>query len=226
MICMLRRAGTQYAAHCVSRPGAALTLAFAVVAALSTAAAAQGRVPAVANLKKLNGKDATLITKASIKSRNGGSANTNSVKPALVGSFGDWGVYVSQGPKSKICYALGQPKDKAPATLKREQAYVFISNRPGEGVRNEVSIIMGLALKDGAPGAKAEIGSAAFELVSKGQNAFIKNAAEEGQFVDTLKRRGSRLVIKVPPAKGAILSDTYSLAGVAQALDRVAKECP
>ena len=172
------------------------------------------------------------ISKASVKSRNAGSANTNAAgaanpaKPALVGSFGDWGVYVSQSPRSKICYALAQPKDRMPASLKRESGYVFVSNRPGEGVRGEVSMIMGIALKDGANGAKAEIGSARYELVAKGQNAFIKNAAEESQFVATLKKRGSRMVITVPVAKGPGVTDTYSLAGLSQALERVSKECP
>ena len=61
-----------------------------------------------------------------------------SAKPTLVGTFGDWGAYEAQGAKSKICYALAQPKERTPAALKREQAYIFISSRPGEGVRNEV----------------------------------------------------------------------------------------
>lgn len=208
------------------RFGAALLIAALAVGSSVGTADAQGR--GTAAVKKLAPEQTAGVSKASVKSRNAGAANTNPnpAKPALVGNFGDWGVYVSQSPKSKICYALAQPKDRSPATLKRESAYVFISNRPGEGVRGEVSMIMGVALKDGASGAKAEIGSAKFELVAKGQNAFIKNAAEETQFVSTLKKRGSRLVISVPVAKGPGVTDTYSLAGLSQALDRVSKECP
>ena len=207
-------------------PGLRIASAVATLCLLfgaSDAALAQGRG---ASAVKVLAKDQS-VTKASVKSRNGGSPNTGSTgKPALVGTFGDWGVYVSQSARSKICYALAQPKDRTPASLKRDSAYVFISNRPGEGVRGEVSMIMGVALKDGAEGGRAEIGSAKYDLVAKGQNAFVKNAADESQFVDTLKRRGSRLVIKVPAAKGAPVTDTYSLAGIAQALDRVGKECP
>jgi hypothetical protein len=147
-------------------------------------------------------------------------------KPTLVGTYGDWGVYVSQGPKSKVCYALGQPNARVPATLKKDAAYIFISNRPGEGVHNEVSIMSGTPLKEGAAGARADIGSTGYDLVAKGQNAFVKNAAEEGQFVGTLKRRGAKLLVKLPSAKSGTVTDTYSLAGVQQALDRVAKECP
>lgn len=145
-------------------------------------------------------------------------------KPTLVGTFGDWGTYEAQGAKSKICYALAQPKQRTPASLKRETAYIFISSRPGEGVRNEVSVIMGVALKDGGADAKAEVGSSAFDLVTKGQNAWMKNAAQESQLIDTMKKHG-RMVVKAPMAKGNV-SDSYSLAGLAQALDRVAKDCP
>lgn len=202
-----------------------IVLAIVLPCFVAAPAEAQGRGgDALKKISRDEGEAAA--TKAAVKNRSTPAAGASPTKPALVGTFGDWGVYVSQSPKSKICYALAQPKDRSPGSLKRESAYVFISNRPGEGVRGEVSMIMGLALKDGANGGKAEIGSAKFDLVAKGQNAFIKNAAEEGQFVDTLRKRGSRLVIRVPSAKGQVAADTYSLAGLSQALDRVGKECP
>ena len=147
-----------------------------------------------------------------------------SAKPTLVGTFGDWGAYEAQGAKSKICYALAQPKERTPAALKRDQAYIFISSRPGEGVRNEVSVIMGLPLKEGSGDAKAEVGTTTFDLVTKGQNAWMKNAAQEGQLIDVMKKHG-RLVVKAPGAKGALATDSYSLSGLGQALDRVAKDC-
>src|SRR5690242_13734686 len=44
--------------------------------------------------------------------------NAAGAAPALIAQYGDWGVYVSQAPKTKICYALSQPKDRQPAGLK------------------------------------------------------------------------------------------------------------
>ena len=145
-------------------------------------------------------------------------------KPTLVGSYGDWGTYEAQSAKSKICYALAQPKQRTPATLKRDSAYIFISSRPGEGVRNEVSVIMGVPMKDGTSDAKAEVGKSDFDLVTKGQNAWMKNAAQETQLIETMKKSG-RMVVKAPLAKGSV-SDSYSMTGLAQALERVAKDCP
>ena len=143
-------------------------------------------------------------------------------KPVLLDTFHDWGAYMARG-KEKTCYALASPKERVPSTLKRDQAYVFISSRPSENVRNEVSIIMGFPLKDNGE-AKAEIGSATYELIGKGTNAWIKNAAKEPQLVEDLKK-GSKLTVKAASNKGGQTTDSYSLAGLSQALERVQKEC-
>jgi hypothetical protein len=143
-------------------------------------------------------------------------------KPVLLEAYHDWTAYMAQG-KEKTCYALASPKDRTPNALKRDPAYVFISNRPGENVRNEVSIIMGFAMKDNSE-AKAEIGNASYDLIAKGTNAWVKNPAQETQFIDSLKK-GSKLIVKAPSIKGNVTTDSYSLAGLSQALDRVQKEC-
>ncbi len=147
----------------------------------------------------------------------------STAKPSLVGTFGDWGVYSANTGKAKTCYALGQPKERLPASLKRDPAYVFISSRPGEGVRNEVSIVMGFEMKAGAD-MKAEIGPRAFDMVAKGTNLWVKNAAEEGQMLDAMKK-GSRMVVKAPSLRGNVSTDSYSLNGIGPAIDRAAKEC-
>jgi invasion protein IalB len=144
--------------------------------------------------------------------------------PVAVGSFGDWNVMSAHGAgKDKTCYAIAEPKDRQPAKLQRDKAYVFISTRPGEGVRNEVAVILGFPLKDGGAGS-AEIDGDAYELVTKGTNAWVKNPAKEKEFVEALKN-GSKLVVKAPSIKGNVTTDTYSLKGLADALARVQKEC-
>ena len=79
-------------------------------------------------------------------------------KPALVATFGDWNVFVGEAGKGRICYTLAQPKSREPASLKRDPGYAFISDRPAEGVRNEVSFIMGFDVAAGdAADAKPEL---------------------------------------------------------------------
>jgi invasion protein IalB len=174
-------------------------------------------------------------------------------KPALVATFGDWNVFVGEAGKGRICYTLAQPKSREPASLTRDPGYAFISDRPAEGVHNEVSFIMGFDVAGGAdaaeakldpkPGekpatktdakAKTPIGPApvalvdetSFEMLPKGGNLWVKNAAKEGALI-TEMRKGAKLVIKAASLRGHQSIDTYSLTGFAQALDRVQKECP
>jgi invasion protein IalB len=72
---------------------------------------------------------------------------------------------------------------------------------------------------------RAEIAGSGFALIAKGANAWIKNQAEEAKFVDALKK-GAKLIVKASSLKGHVTTDSYSLAGLAQALERVEKECP
>jgi hypothetical protein len=145
-------------------------------------------------------------------------------KPELLGSFADWGAYLAQGSKDKTCYALGQPKDRQPkAKLKDTSAYIFISTRPGEGVRNEVAINLGYGTKDGSA-ASAAIDGDEYELITKGANAWVKDQSKEKEFVGAL-RGGSKLVVKASSSKGTSTTDTYSLKGLSDALARVVQEC-
>ena len=168
-------------------------------------------------------------------------------KPALVASYGDWSVFQSQAGKSHICYTLAQPKERAPADLKRDPAYAFISERPSERVRNEVSFIMGFEVGAAPPPADpkdkkkadakdkksksdpisptAVIGDAEFELLPKGNNVWVKNAAQESQLIDEM-RKGAKLTVKAASKKGNVTIDSYSLAGFSQAIDRALKDCP
>ena len=149
-------------------------------------------------------------------------------KPTAIDKINDWGVYAAGAGKSKACYVLAEPKDRAPKVLngkplKRDPGYDFITQRPGEGVRNEVSVVMGFDVKpDSAP--KAEVGSANFAMIAKGGNLWLKNAAQEAEFVAAL-RKSPRLIIKADSLRGNTTTDTYALAGVAAALDRTGKEC-
>ena len=163
-------------------------------------------------------------------------------KPELVGSYGDWSVFHSLSGKNKVCYALAQPKSRDPEDLKRDPGYAFISERPSEGARNEVSLIMGFDV--GAPSADdsgdnkdkkkeksklvaptAVVGDSSFDLLPKGANLWVKNAAQESALVAEM-RKGKSLVVKATSKKGNLTTDTYSLSGFAQAIDRALKDCP
>lgn len=141
----------------------------------------------------------------------------------LLATFDDWGAYATQGGKSRVCYALSQPTERTPKTASRESAYLFVSFRPSENVRNEVALVMGFPTKDGGE-AQATIGNATYGLVTKGQNAWIKNPAEEGQVITTMSRSSS-VTVKATSGRGSPTSDRYSLKGFGKALEKARDEC-
>ena len=144
-------------------------------------------------------------------------------KPAKVATSGDWGAYTSGTGKARTCYALAEPRERQPASLKRDKGYVFISDRPAESVKNEVAFDTGFDIKvDSA--ASAEIGSASFDLVAKGSKLWVTNDADEPQVVAAM-RKGQKLVVKAVSKKGNASSVTYALAGIGHILDRAAKDC-
>jgi hypothetical protein len=161
--------------------------------------------------------------------------NAPAAKPSLVATYGDWGAYAAKNGATRTCYALAQPKDRTPGDVKRDPAYIFIADRPAENVRNEVSIIMGFDVRGGdaakpaagkaaGPEPSVEVGPAKFVLVAKGSNLWLANAAEEGPMIAAMRKTG-KLVVRAPSLKGNVTTDEYSLSGLAQALDRIQKEC-
>ena len=143
----------------------------------------------------------------------------------LLGQFGDWGAYRASPGGKKICFALSKPTSAKmePTGRNRDAAYAFVSTRPSEKVKNEISVIVGYPQKPGHD-ATATIGPATYPMYTQNDGAWVKNAAEEAQMVDTM-RRGADLVVKSESGRGTKTTDTYSLKGMAQALDRVAEEC-
>jgi len=146
-------------------------------------------------------------------------------QPTLLGQFGDWGAYTASNGGKKLCYALAKPSSSAtePPNRPRDPAYVFISTRPTENVRNEISLVMGYPFKPGAD-ATVDIGSAKYAMYTQADGAWIKNAAEEARMVDAM-RKGSDMVVAGESGRGTKSTDRYNLKGLSQALDRVAQEC-
>jgi hypothetical protein len=146
-------------------------------------------------------------------------------EPTLIGQFGTWGAYTAAPNGKKVCFALAKPSSSKtnPANRPRDPAYAFISTRPAEKVANEVSVMIGYALKPGSE-STLEVGGASYSMYSQGDGLWIKNAAEEERMVDAM-RKAADVVVKGTSAKGTETTDTFSLKGLAQALDRVAQDC-
>jgi invasion protein IalB len=102
--------------------------------------------------------------------------------------------------------------------------FMFVSSRPGEKVKDEVSLLIGGYTFKPATDATAQVGNAAFPMYTQKDGAWIKNAAEEARLVEAM-RKGADMTVKATTDKGTETIDSFSLKGLSQALDRVAAEC-
>jgi hypothetical protein len=146
-------------------------------------------------------------------------------EPTLIGQFGTWGAYTAAPNGKKVCFALAKPASSKtnPPNRPRDPAYAFVSTRPAEKVVNEVSVMIGYTLKPGSE-STLEVGGASYAMYTQGDGLWIKNAAEEERMVDAM-RKAADVTVKGVSAKGTETSDTFSLKGLAQALDRLAQDC-
>ena len=153
------------------------------------------------------------------------AAAAGGVEPTLIGQFGTWGAYTATPNGKKVCFALAKPSSSKtnPPNRPRDPAYAFVSTRPAEKVTNEVSIMIGYALKPGSE-SSLEVGGASYAMYTQGDGLWIKNAAEEERMVDAM-RKAADVTVKGISAKGTETTDTFSLKGLAQALDKLAQDC-
>jgi hypothetical protein len=147
------------------------------------------------------------------------------VKPTLLGQYGEWGAYTATPNGKEICFAIAKPtsSETTPPNRPRNPVFMFVSTRPADKVTNEVSLIIGYPFKPGSE-ASVDVGSTSYALYTQQDGAWIKNATEEAQMVAAM-RAGDSAVVKGVSAKGTQSSDTFSLKGLTQALDRVAQDC-
>jgi hypothetical protein len=153
------------------------------------------------------------------------AAAAGAAQPALLGQYGDWGAYAASPGGSKVCFALAKPKTTKiePAGRKRDPSYIFVSTRPADNVKNEVSVIIGYPFKTSSD-ATAEVGAVKFAMYTQNDGAWIKNVAEEARMVDAM-RKGADLTVKGTSGRGTASTDQYSLKGLAQALEKIEQEC-
>jgi invasion protein IalB len=153
------------------------------------------------------------------------AAVAGGAEPTLIGQFGTWGAYTAAPNGKKVCFALAKPSSSKtnPPNRPRDPAYAFVSTRPAEKVTNEVSVMIGYAVKPGSE-STLEVGGASYAMYTQGDGLWIKNAAEEERMVEAM-RKAADATIKGVSAKGTETSDTFSLKGLAQALDRLAQDC-
>jgi len=149
-------------------------------------------------------------------------ATAISSTPTLLGQYDNWGAYTAAPNGRKVCFAAARPSGVQTARG-RSPSYLFITSRPQDKVKDEVSAIVSFPLKNNAD-ATAVIGGKQYAMSTRSDGVWIKNQTDETKMVEAM-RKGGDLVLKATTDRGLQSTDTFSMKGLAQALDRVAREC-
>ena len=148
-----------------------------------------------------------------------------------VAEYGDWRMFVSGQGQSKNCYIAGEPKRSTPKNARRGDVFLIVAHRPGQGVRNEISVRIGYPFSATSE-PFARVGSDEYGFFTGVQ---VENGADEWAWLETLDnqnrlvtamKRGNELVFKGTSARGTLTTDSYSLKGVTAAMKALDAACP
>lgn len=135
----------------------------------------------------------------------------------------DWALYTDGKSPHKFCFVTSEPKSSEPADTAREAPRIYISAWPAEGIKSEVSIRLGFPPKK-ASEISASVAPASFRLFAADERAYVQDQTQELKLVEAMKK-GSKLTVSATTATGTAITDTYSLAGLGQALQELQKTC-
>jgi len=139
------------------------------------------------------------------------------------GKFKDWESFVLSKEGNKICFAQSIPVVKAPKKIKRDPSRLFLSFRPNENIKNEISVTNGYEFKLKAP-VVAKSGKKSYNLFSKGRFAWVVDNEDETKLIRTMKK-ASRLMIVGITDKNDQTTDHYSMMGFTKAYNTAKKNC-
>ena len=140
-----------------------------------------------------------------------------------LGKFKDWQSFVLLKEGVKTCFAQSIPVVKAPKKFKRDPSRLFVSFRPAENIKNEVSVTNGYEFKLKTP-VSAKSGKKKYDLFSKGRFAWVVDNEDELKLISTMKK-ASRLMITGKTDKGDQTTDHYSMMGFTKAYNTAKKRC-
>ena len=150
------------------------------------------------------------------------SFNAFANTPRSTGKYKNWESFVAETEKGKICFAQTVPTKRAPGAIQREQSKLFVTFRPSENIKNEVSVTSGHDYKSST--VTASSGKKRFSFFSQKKFAWLLDDQEERNFIKLMKR-ATNLIIKARTTKGAETTDHYSMMGFTKAYNTAKKTC-
>ena len=150
------------------------------------------------------------------------SLNVLANTPRSTGKYKNWESFTIETDKGKICFAQTVPTKRAPATIKREQSKLFVTFRPSEDIKDEISLTSGHDYKSST--VTASSGKRRYSFFSQKNFAWLLDDQEEKKFIQLMKK-ATDIIVKARTVKGAETTDHYSMMGFTKAYNTAKKTC-
>ena len=150
------------------------------------------------------------------------SSNSLAVTPRSTGKYKNWESFVAETDKGKICFAQTVPTKRAPSAVKRDKSKLFVTFRPSEEIKDEVSLTSGHDYKTSS--VTASSGKRRYSFFSQKEFAWLLDDQEEKKFIQLMKRP-TDIIVKARTTNGAETTDHYSMMGFTKAYNTAKKTC-
>ena len=150
------------------------------------------------------------------------SLNAFANTPRSTGKYKNWESFVAETDKGKICFAQTVPTKRAPTSIKRDKSKLFVTFRPTEDIKDEVSITSGHDYKSST--VTASSGKRKYSFFSQKSFAWLLDDQEEKGFIKLMKK-ATNVIVKARTTKGAETTDHYSMMGFTKAYNTAKKTC-
>ena len=144
------------------------------------------------------------------------------ITPRSTGKYKNWESFVAETDKGKICFAQTIPTKRAPAAVKRDKSKLFVTFRPSEEIKDEVSLTSGHDYKTSS--VTASSGKRRYSFFSQKNFAWLLDDQEEKKFIQLMKK-ATDIIVKARTTKGAETTDHYSMMGFTKAYNTAKKTC-
>ena len=150
------------------------------------------------------------------------SSNAFANTPRSTGKYKNWESFTVETEKGKICFAQTVPTKRAPSSIQRGKSKLFVTFRPSENIKDEVSLTSGHDYKSSS--VVAASGKKRYSFFSQNNFAWLLDDQEEKNFIKLMKR-ATNVIIKARTTKGAETTDHYSMMGFTKAYNTAKKTC-
>tara|TARA_B100000963_G_scaffold152542_1_gene132882 strand:- start:1113 stop:1613 length:501 start_codon:yes stop_codon:yes gene_type:complete len=150
------------------------------------------------------------------------SSSVMASSPRSTGKYKNWESFTAETDNGKICFAQTTPTKRAPSSIQRGESKLFVTFRPLENIKDEVSLTSGHDFKTST--VTASSGKKRYSFFSQKQFAWLLDDQEEKNFIKLMKR-ATNLIIKARTTKGAETTDHYSMMGFTKAYNTAKKTC-